>query len=86
LTAYKASLCLPIISPSGAFENDIIVNMARLLWRKKNLRTLSTAKFARDRYSAIVKANVDPDFPALDIVDPVRRAEHMHAAEDPKKS
>ena len=68
------------VSPSGAFENDIIVNMARILWRKKNLRTLNTATFARDRYSAIVDANVDPDFPAW--ADPVRREEQMRAAED----
>jgi hypothetical protein len=67
-------------SPSGAFENDVIVNMARILWRKKNLRTLSTAKFARDRYSAIIDANVDSGFRAL--VDPVRHEEQMHAAED----
>jgi hypothetical protein len=52
------------------------------LWRKKNLRTLNIAKLARDQYSAIVKANVDSDFPPLDIVDPVKREEQMHAAED----
>jgi len=69
-------------SPSGALENDIIANMARLLWRKTNLRTLGTAKFARDHYSAIVNANVDSDFPAMVTVDPVRREEQMHAAED----
>src|SRR5262249_20852043 len=59
-------------NPSGALENDIVANMARLLWRKRNLRTLSTAKFARDRYSAIVNANVDPDFPPMVIGDPFK--------------
>ena len=57
-------------SPSGALENDIVAIMARLLWRKKNLRTLNAAKFARDRYSAIVNANVDSDFPPMAIVGP----------------
>ena len=56
--------------------------MVRLLWRKNNLRTLNIAKFARDRYSAIVNANVDSDFPPMAIVDPVKREEQMHAAED----
>src|SRR5262245_8921094 len=69
-------------SPSGALENDIVDDMVRLLWRKNNLRTLNIAKFARDRYSAIVNANVDPDFPAMVTVDPVRHEEQMHAAED----
>ena len=69
-------------NPSGAHENDIVVNMARLLWRKRNLRTLNTAEFARDRYSAIVNANVDSDFPPMVIVDPIKREEQMHAAED----
>jgi hypothetical protein len=69
-------------NPSGALENDIVANMARLLWRKRNLRTLSTAKFARDHYSAIVNANVDSGFPAMVTVDPVRREEQMRAAED----
>ena len=49
---------------------------------KKNLRTLNVAKFARDRYSAIVNANVDSDFPPMIIVDPVKHEEQMHAAED----
>jgi hypothetical protein len=69
-------------NPSGALENDIVANMARLLWRKRNLRTLSTAKFTRDRYSAIVNANVDPDFPPMVIGDPFKREEQMHVAED----
>ena len=69
-------------SPSGAVENDIVDRMARLFWRKKNLRTLNTAEFARDRYSAIVNANVDSDFAPMVIVDPIKREEQMHAAED----
>src|SRR5262245_21824754 len=69
-------------NPSGPLEDDIVANMARLLWRKRNLRTLSTAKFARDHYSAIVNANVDSDLPLLAIVDPIKREEQMHAAKD----
>jgi hypothetical protein len=73
------------LSPSGALENDIVASMARLLWRKKNLRTLKVAEFARERCSAIFRANVDPEFPVLldfDRVDPVKREEQMRVAKD----
>jgi hypothetical protein len=71
------------LGPSGALENDIVATMARLLWRKTNLRTLSTAKFARDRYSTIRNENVDSDFPTLGVlVDPIRREEQIRTAED----
>ena len=69
-------------SPSGALENDIVASMAHLFWRKKHLRTLNAAKFARDRYSAIVNANVDSDLLPFANVDPVKREEQMRAAED----
>ncbi|MGB8047242.1 MAG: hypothetical protein WCF53_04985, partial [Pseudolabrys sp.] len=41
------------LCPSGAIEDDAVANIARLLWRKKNLRTLSTAEPAQERYSEI---------------------------------
>src|SRR5262249_4947521 len=40
-------------APSGALEDNIIATMARYLWRKQNIRTLSVAEFAKARYSAI---------------------------------
>ena len=73
------------LCPSGALEDDAVVNIARLVWRKKNLRTLSTAEFARGRYSAIIRENVGPDFPSfldLNPVDPDKREEQMRVAKD----
>jgi hypothetical protein len=66
-------------NPSGALENDIVASMARLLWRKKNLRTFDTAKFARSRYSAITSANVNWGYLTL---GPVISEEQMRAMED----
>jgi hypothetical protein len=34
-------------SPNGLHENDIVATMARLLWRKQNLKTLRIAELAR---------------------------------------
>lgn len=42
------------LCPSGAIEDDAVANIARLMWRKKNLRTLSTAELAQERYSEIL--------------------------------
>jgi len=38
------------ISPSGLLENDIVADMARLVWRKQNLGTLRIAERAQDRW------------------------------------
>ena len=36
-------------TPSGVLENDIVMTITRLLWRKQNLDTLHTAEHARRR-------------------------------------
>ncbi len=53
-------------SPVGPMEKDIVATMARLLWRKQNLRTYRLGALAKNRYSAI-KAKYGPsyDFPVL---------------------
>jgi hypothetical protein len=33
-------------TPSGVTEDDIVADIARLMWRKQNLGTLRTAEFA----------------------------------------
>jgi hypothetical protein len=43
------------LSPEGALENDIVANIARLVWRKQNLETLRIAEFARAHYEQIMK-------------------------------
>jgi hypothetical protein len=41
------------LRPDGPLEEDIVANIARLLWRKQNLETFRRAEAARERYSAI---------------------------------
>jgi len=37
------------LAPNGALEDDIIANMARLIWRKRNLATFKIAELAKMR-------------------------------------
>ncbi len=46
-------------NPNGPFESDIVANMARLLWRKQNLKTFRIAERARNRYARIT-AEIPP--------------------------
>jgi hypothetical protein len=39
------------LNPSGVLEDDIVADMARLVWRKQNLGTLRIAELAQDRWS-----------------------------------
>jgi hypothetical protein len=38
------------LHPEGALENDIVANLARLVWRKQNLETLRIAERARAHF------------------------------------
>jgi hypothetical protein len=40
-------------SPNGSFEEEIIITIARLIWRKRNLGTYRKAEAARDRVDSI---------------------------------
>src|SRR5262249_7309368 len=42
------------LAPAGALEEDIVLTIARLLWRKKNLASFRIAAQARKRFDAIV--------------------------------
>jgi hypothetical protein len=42
-------------TPSGVTEDDIVADMARLMWRKQNLGTLRIAEFAQGEWSATVE-------------------------------
>jgi hypothetical protein len=41
------------LNPTGPLEEDVVAQVARLLWRKQNLAIFSVADRARDRYSII---------------------------------
>ena len=51
-------------APSGVLEDDIVMTMARLVWRKQNLTTLRIAGRAQARRAEIVneKLDVNPRF------------------------
>ena len=40
-------------SPSGALEDDVVMNIARIVWRKRNLATLRIAGHARAYLNAV---------------------------------
>jgi hypothetical protein len=40
-------------TPVGALEEDIIADLARLIWRKQNLATFRIAELAKERHQTI---------------------------------
>ena len=55
LTEYK---------PAGRSEEDIVMNMADLMWRRQNLMTYRVAENARDKYSSIYQ-KLSPPFKGM---------------------
>jgi hypothetical protein len=49
-------------TPSGMMEDDIVADMARLIWRKQNLGTLRTAELAQGEWTATrrIGSAIDP--------------------------
>ena len=41
------------IVPAGAFEDETVLTLTRLMWRRQNLGTFRVAKLAQDRYATI---------------------------------
>jgi len=67
-------------APSGMLEDDIVMTMARLVWRKQNLTTLRIARLAACQRSAIRSQKVDNEM-VFRPGDPVKRAEQSRAAD-----
>jgi hypothetical protein len=55
------------LHPDGPLENDTVLGIARLTWRKQNLETFRIAQSVRERYSVIVSEKVPSTTPPLDI-------------------
>jgi hypothetical protein len=61
------------LRPDGPLENEIVVTIVRLTWRKRNLETLRIAESARKRYSVIRSEKVpstEPPFQFYPLLDP----------------
>jgi hypothetical protein len=75
------------LTPAGPLEDDIVADMARLLWRKQNLATFRVAEIARRRLSAILSempphvAEI-PSLGCLSEIDPAALKAAIHAADD----
>jgi hypothetical protein len=68
-------------APSGVLEDDIVMTMARLVWRKQNLTTLRIAQLAARQRSEIRSQKVDSEM-VFRPGDPVKHADQSRAAED----
>jgi hypothetical protein len=77
-------------APDGALDKDTVASIARVLWRKQNLKTFRIAELARRRCDQIKYEKIPedkPDFSFLMLgphkeVDPAARAAALQAADD----
>jgi hypothetical protein len=75
-------------TPVGALEEDIIADLARLIWRKQNLATFRIAELAKARHQKIISEKIPYDGPSLfsySDVDPAVAREGYRAAEEQAK-
>ena len=71
--------------PSGVLEDDIVMTIARLVWRKQNLATLRIAERAQSRHEEIVyeKHDNEPsDFNDREDEREIERAAESEAQEE----
>jgi len=75
-------------TPSGTFEEGIVLNLAQLQWRKDNLKTSRTAERVQRRRRDLIKEKLPLDVIKFQISDfvnavpPAVREEAVRAAED----
>jgi hypothetical protein len=68
------------LAPAGRLEADIVETMARLIWRKQNLKSYHLAKQAKARYSEI-DAELAPPYPDFGLPDvPTRDNQEVYEA------
>jgi hypothetical protein len=65
--------------PDGPIEMDIVLDIARLIWRKRNLGTFRIAEFARAHYEHIREQSLWDE--QVKTVDPARMQEANKAAD-----
>ena len=76
------------LKPDGALEEDIAATIARLVWRKQNLKTFRIAEQTKMRWEKI-RSEIVPSvsYPILDLstgekIDPAVRARLLQTAEE----
>jgi hypothetical protein len=71
------------LSPVGALEDDIVADIARLIWRKQNLATFRIAELAKQRRQSIIYQKV-PGMPLISLtgLDPAVEREGYRAGEE----
>jgi hypothetical protein len=70
-------------NPTGALEEDIVADIARLTLRKQNLATFRIAELAKVRRGQIIREKIpEPDFCFSDGIDPTERRQRYRAAEE----
>ena len=70
--------------PSGVLEDDIVMTIARLVWRKQNLATLRIAERAQSRRAAIVygkKRDNEPSYLIDEDGEPINTREEEREVE-----
>jgi hypothetical protein len=74
------------LTPSGVLEDDIVATVARLVWRKQNLRTLRIAEHAQSRWSATWEIGIArypiPPLYEVSEEDKEKAKEEMRVAQD----
>ena len=69
-------------TPSGVLENDIVMTITRLLWRKQNLDTLHIAEHARRRCEESTNSGEKTITVVIRHLDPEKDEEHRRTAEE----
>ena len=69
-------------TPSGVLENDIVMTITRLLWRKQNLDTLHIAEHARRRCGESTNSDEKTITVVILHLDPEKDEEHRRTAEE----
>ena len=66
------------LNPSGVLEDDIVADMARLVWRKQNLGTLRIAERAQNRLVGILETSIHEYYDDLllaSVLEPIQSEE-----------
>jgi len=74
------------LDPTGPLEEDTVETIARLVWRKMNLRTLSIAEDAQSRWSAVKRFDVEYNYLEPETHYPKSEEEIQSAENEAKES